>query len=399
MSRVFGVVSRIVFCSYSIALFAQGKPASSDNGTIQRRVLVFDFENETGKVEFDYLSGSIADALADAIKKTGKFRLMNRDDARTNTVADVPPATAATPQNTTAESAKKEPMVIKVHRKDAIKRGHDSGADVVVFGKFSELNGVLLMSAQAYEADTRLLKVSEDILTRSDSEMFNGINELAKKIAESMARELPMFDPVEAELRRQKALRSFSDERDWELQFLAGLPLMTPLYSSDGTLTYDKGFPVNKLSGYSFGLGFWNRAWAKKIFFMPKDARLGVQAKATLTTGNVDMIGANATSLAQGAPVASQFYSAVALMGFPYYQNGRFAAFAEIGGGALYGIISNNSTIIFATTMPGAVVGTSVAYHWPYWSLGVSYRAQVWFLSSYNAFLQQDFLLFAGVRL
>jgi hypothetical protein len=54
---------------------------------VQRRVLIFDFENQTGKIEFDYLSGSISDALADSIKKTGKFRLMLREDARVNAIA------------------------------------------------------------------------------------------------------------------------------------------------------------------------------------------------------------------------------------------------------------------------------------------------------------------------
>jgi curli biogenesis system outer membrane secretion channel CsgG len=82
--------------------YAEDKPAASPAspkiGTVQRRVLIFDFENQTGKIEFDYLSGSISDALADSIKKTGKFRLMLREDARVNAIADDATAPAkATP--------------------------------------------------------------------------------------------------------------------------------------------------------------------------------------------------------------------------------------------------------------------------------------------------------------
>jgi hypothetical protein len=235
-------------------------------GTVQRKVLIFDFENQTGKIEFDYLSGSISDALADSIKKTGKFRLMLREDARVNAIADgaTPPGNTAPTEANSTESTSSEPaktttppkVNVAVNRNDAIKRGRDAGADVVVLGKFSELNGVLLMSAQAYEADTRLLKVAEEILTKSDSEMFNGINVLANKIAESMARELPMFDAAEAERRRALAEGIKAEVRDWEIQLFASFPLLHPLYSSDGTITYSKGIPVQKLTGYSFGATF-----------------------------------------------------------------------------------------------------------------------------------------------
>jgi hypothetical protein len=81
------------------------KPSGYSGGTVQRKVLIFDFENQTGKIDFDYLSGSIADALADSVKKTGKFRLMLREDARVNSYADSPVAPGTQSATTAAPAA------------------------------------------------------------------------------------------------------------------------------------------------------------------------------------------------------------------------------------------------------------------------------------------------------
>jgi len=419
------------------ALIAQAPtepPAVVSRGTVQRKVLIFDFENQTGKIEFDYLSGSISDALADAIKKTGKFRIMLREDARINSVtdlqkpqsADTPPETpstpaqAAPPATSTAPPASATPaagpenkaiqdnkgaantvliMNVKVARKEAIRRGREAGADVVVLGKFSELNGVLLMSAQAFEADTRQLKVSEEVLTKSDSDMFNGINILANKIAESMARELPMFDAAEAERRRALAEGIKAEVRDWEIQLFAGFPLLHPLYSSDGTITYSKGIPVQKLTGYSMGATFWDSMLVRKFSFMPRGARLGLQSKLTLLSGQADIVGANAVVLTQGASLSGVFVSNHLMFGVPYWQWERFIAFAEVGGGAVYTRLATTDSTIFSSWQPSAVIGTSGAYHFSYWSLGLSYRAQFTMFAQNQVFMQHDLWLYAGVRL
>ncbi|MBN8220409.1 MAG: hypothetical protein J0L53_05770 [Spirochaetes bacterium] len=382
-------------------------------GTVQRKVLIFDFENQTGKIEFDYLSGSISDALSDAIKKTGKFRLMLREDARMNSVAEpnnVAP-NALPPNPAEPNSANPSPkensgnpntvviMNVKVARKEAIKRGREAGADVVVLGKFSELNGVLLMSAQAFEADTRQLKVSEEVLTKSDSDMFNGINILANKIAESMARELPMFDAAEAERRRALAEGIKAEVRDWEIQLFAGFPLLHPLYSSDGTITYSKGIPVQKLTGYSMGATFWDSMLVRKFSFMPRGARLGLQSKLTLLSGQADIVGANAVVLTQGASLSGVFVSNHLMFGVPYWQWERFIAFAEVGGGAVYTRLATTDSTIFSSWQPSAVLGTSGAYHFSYWSLGLSYRAQFTMFAQNQVFMQHDLWLYAGVRL
>ncbi len=397
-------------------------PTVASRGTVQRKVLIFDFENQTGKIEFDYLAGSISDALADAIKKTGKFRIMLREDARINSVADSQrPQTAATPPETPSTHATSAAppvsampaagaenkgaantvliMNVKVARKEALRRGREAGADVVVLGKFSELNGVLLMSAQAFEADTRQLKVSEEVLTKSDSDMFNGINILANKIAESMARELPMFDAAEAERRRALAEGIKAEVRDWEIQLFAGFPLLHPLYSSDGTITYSKGIPVQKLTGYSLGATFWDSMLVRKFSFMPRGARLGLQSKLTLLSGQADIVGANAVVLTQGAALSGVFVSNHLMFGVPYWQWERFIAFAEVGGGAVYTRLTTTDSTIFSSWQPSAVLGTSGAYHFSYWSLGLSYRAQFTMFAQNQVFMQHDLWLYAGVRL
>jgi len=401
---------------FSPSLFAQPKPG---NGTVRRKVLIFDFENQTGKPEFGYLAGSIADALVDPVKKTQKFQLLSRDNAKIaapesessaiekTKMASLPAKEKPTTEiNASANSVtptvvaeKKSPTLKKFDRNEAISVGREAGADVVVLGKYSELNGVLLLSAQAYETDTKLLKVAEEVLTKSDSDMFNGITVLAEKIADSMARELPMFDTAEAERRRAEIARQKAEERDWEIQIFAGLPIMQPLYSSDGTVTYSKGIPVQNLTGYSLGAAFWQSAFARKIYFLPKGSRFGVQSKLTLLTGQADIVGQNSLLLTQAAPLAGVFIANHLLFGFPYWQSGRFAACAEFGAGALYAQLSTSGSAIFSSWQPSALVGTSVAYHFPYWSLGLSYRAQVAMFSQNQAFLQHDFYLYAGVRL
>jgi hypothetical protein len=407
-------------CSLILVMVsAVAQSPAGGQGTVQRKVLIFDFENQTGKIEFDYLSGSISDALADAIKKTGKFRLMNREDARMNSVTEpMNPAAPASPNVPSPNPPAKEPdsakkgtqesggtantvliMNVKVARKEALKRGREAGADVVVLGKFSELNGVLLMSAQAFEADTRQLKVSEEVLTKSDSDMFNGINILATKIAESMARELPMFDAAEAERRRALAEGIKAEVRDWEIQLFAGFPLLHPLYSSDGTITYSKGIPVQKLTGYSLGATFWDSMLVRKFGFMPKGARLGLQSKLTLLSGQADIVGANAVMLTQGAALSGVFVSNHLMFGVPYWQWERLVAYAEVGGGAVYTRLATTDSTIFSSWQPSAVLGTSGAYHFSYWSLGLSYRAQVTMFSQNQAFMQHDLWLYAGVRL
>jgi hypothetical protein len=393
--------------------YAEDKPAASPAspkiGTVQRRVLIFDFENQTGKIEFDYLSGSISDALADSIKKTGKFRLMLREDARVNAIADdaTAPAKATPAEVNSAQGTSGEPTTantppkvnVALNRNDAIKRGRDAGADVVVLGKFSELNGVLLMSAQAYEADTKLLKVAEEILTKSDSEMFNGINVLANKIAESMARELPMFDAAEAARRNAEANRNKAEERDWEIQLFAGAPLLHPLYSSDGTITYDKGIPVQKLTGYTLGAAGYFTGLSQKLFFMPKESRVGLQSKITLLSGQSDIVGANSLMLVQAAQLTGVFVSNHAILGIPYLQSGRWLAFAEAGPGLVYTRLATTDSTVFSSWQPSAIIGTSGAYHFSYWSLGLSYRAQFTMFSANQVFMQHDFWFYAGVRL
>lgn len=406
--------SAALFCTLILCVVSLAAPFSAmAQGTVQRKVLIFDFENQTGKIEFDYLSGSISDALSDAIKKTGKFRLMLREDARMNSVAEpnnVAP-NALPPNPAEPNSANPSPkensgspntvviMNVKVARKEAIKRGREAGADVVVLGKFSELNGVLLMSAQAFEADTRQLKVSEEVLTKSDSDMFNGINILANKIAESMARELPMFDAAEAERRRALAEGIKAEVRDWEIQLFAGFPLLHPLYSSDGTITYSKGIPVQKLTGYSMGATFWDSMLVRKFSFMPRGARLGLQSKLTLLSGQADIVGANAVVLTQGASLSGVFVSNHLMFGVPYWQWERFIAFAEVGGGAVYTRLATTDSTIFSSWQPSAVIGTSGAYHFSYWSLGLSYRAQFTMFAQNQVFMQHDLWLYAGVRL
>jgi hypothetical protein len=132
---------------------------------------------------------------------------------------------------------------------------------------------------------------------------------------------------------------------------------------------------------------------------MPKGSRFGLQSKFTPLTGQVDIVGANSVMLTQGAQLSGLFISNHLLFGFPYWQWNRLVAFAEVGGGAVYTRLATTDSTIFSSWQPSAVIGTSAAYHFPYWSLGLSYRAQVTMFSQNQAFMQHDLWLYAGVRL
>ena len=132
---------------------------------------------------------------------------------------------------------------------------------------------------------------------------------------------------------------------------------------------------------------------------MPKGARFGLQSKFTPLTGQADIVGANSVILTQAATVSGVFVANHLMFGFPYWQWNRFLAFAEIGGGAVYTRLATTDSTVFASWQPSAVIGTSGAYHFSYWSLGLTYRAQVTFFSQNQAFMQHDLWIYAGVRL
>lgn len=370
---------------------------NTHQGTIQRRVLIFEFGNRTGKSEYDYLSGSIAEAIDKPIENTRKFIILSREKVFAVTEPSKPGTNTVSKSQEQRSVSATQPR--QPGRDEAIQLGKSVGADVVVLGYFAELNSVLLISAQVYETDTRLMKVSESVLTSSSSDMFKGINQLVEKIAESMARELPMFDEIEAEMRRAEANRKLNEDRDWEFQIYGAFQLMHGIYSTDGTIASNKGFPVDKLSGYALGLNVWQGAWPKKIFFFPKGARFGLTTRIAFASGFADVYSSNGSLVSHNAKINAQFFSSGLLVGVPYYERGQFHMYADIGSGAMYGSAATTRDTIFASVMPGVLVGTTAAYYFPYWSLGVGYRAQVWFMSSYTAFMAHDAYLYIGLRI
>jgi hypothetical protein len=103
--------------------------------------------------------------------------------------------------------------------------------------------------------------------------------------------------------------------------------------------------------------------------------------------------------LVQAAQLTGVFVSNHAILGIPYLQSGRWLAFAEAGPGLVYTRLATTDSTVFSSWQPSAIIGTSGAYHFSYWSLGLSYRAQFTMFSANQVFMQHDFWFYAGVRL
>lgn len=206
----------------------------------QRRVLIMDFHSPQEKRDLEYLKVSIPEAFIGPLQKTNTFELQSRDISTEYQ--------AQRPQKSQALSDA-----------EAIKLGNSTQSEVIITGNFMLTGNELVIQARAIDVISGRVSVSEMIKTRVNNSLFDNINALAQKMSEAMAKELPplaerTLQPTITQPQISAAIPKFTHT------FFAsfGLPFNTNLYSSNQTIAVPDNIPLNKFSGFSFGLSYWN---------------------------------------------------------------------------------------------------------------------------------------------
>ncbi|MBS0617176.1 MAG: hypothetical protein JSR44_03255, partial [Spirochaetes bacterium] len=158
------------------ALETPPRPAPQEGNVIPRKVLVLDFVNQAKDTKSDYLSVSVAEALLDPLKKTGKFYLL----PRTAPVETQHAASLLRDANSTTfdENAARE-------------RGRATSADVVVIGNFVSVGDKVQIQTKAIDVHTGQIAVAKTTVGKLDATIFDLIQKLANDMSTAMASALP----------------------------------------------------------------------------------------------------------------------------------------------------------------------------------------------------------------
>lgn len=167
--------------------------------TVARKVLVIDFVNQARDKSSEYLSVSIAEALLDPLKKTGKFYLLPRSTGVTATFDE----TAASVQ------------------------GKGVNADVVVIGNFVSIGGKVQIQAKAIDMRTGQIAVAKTTNGKLDATVFDLIQKLAESMSTAMAEALPPL-PRQVIVTERVGFGLYAKDFQAHLIMGTGLPLGRP---------------------------------------------------------------------------------------------------------------------------------------------------------------------------
>jgi len=181
---------------------------------IPRKVLVLDFANQAKDTKSDYLSVSVAEALLDPLKKTGKFYLLPRAStssaAGSNTVA-IEGGALSLSKGTFDEIAASE-------------RGKAAGADVVVIGNFVSVGDKVQIQTKAIDVHTGQIAVAKTTSGKLDATVFDLIQKLANDMSAAMAEALPPI-PKQVVVTQQVGFGLYAKDFRTHAFVGAGLPL------------------------------------------------------------------------------------------------------------------------------------------------------------------------------
>ncbi|HRP68090.1 MAG TPA: hypothetical protein PLY93_00970 [Turneriella sp.] len=167
---------------------------------VPRRVLVLDFVNQANDKKSDYLSVSVAEALLDPLKQTGKFYLLPRDAS----VGPIPPKrrpedgsrydspngeSLGTSSELRAGSTQK--ASITFDETEAVQIGKAADADVVVIGNFVSIGNRVQIQTKAVDVQTGQIAVAKTVSGKLDATIFDTIQKLATTMSQEMAVKLP----------------------------------------------------------------------------------------------------------------------------------------------------------------------------------------------------------------
>lgn len=191
------------------SLNAQPNPLTQPD-TIPRKVLILDFVNQANDKQSEYLSVSVAEALLDPLKKTGKFYLLPRNQPDTPGLKPGAIGQTLTFDETTARE-----------------RGKATGADVVVIGNFVSIGGKVQIQTKAIDVHTGQLAVAKTTSGKLDASVFDTIQKLAEDMSVAMADALPPI-PKQVVLTERVGFGLYA--KDFQIHAFAGtgLPLGKP---------------------------------------------------------------------------------------------------------------------------------------------------------------------------
>lgn len=126
-----------------------------------RRVLILNFVNQQKNANTAYLSVTIAEALIDPLKKTGKFEILLHSGTAT------------------------------FDETEAVAEGLEAKADVVVIGNFVTIQNSLQIQAKAIDVGEKRLVLSKSRTTPLNAMLFDNVNALAADMTREMAQKLP----------------------------------------------------------------------------------------------------------------------------------------------------------------------------------------------------------------
>jgi len=225
---------------------------------IPRKVLVLDFANQAKDTKSDYLSVSVAEALLDPLKKTGKFYLLPRQSEPTPRYNPHPSGEGYSGQAPISGSdRKKEPgpstegltlfpnssikmepgpsdsPVGELYRGSggttfdegiARERGKAAGADVVVIGNFVSVGDRVQIQTKAIDVHTGQIAVAKTTSGKLDATVFDLIQKLANDMSAAMASALPPI-PKQVVVTQQVGFGLYAKDFRTHAFVGAGLPL------------------------------------------------------------------------------------------------------------------------------------------------------------------------------
>ncbi|MBN8222828.1 MAG: hypothetical protein J0L53_18075 [Spirochaetes bacterium] len=181
--RIFPGLLLFFYCTAHLATTgaapAEGEnPAVTKDNKYKRRVLLTLFVNENHDQNTEYLSATISDAFTRPLSKTGNFTVLNRDSVerymRTMGIS-----------------------IREIHKaENAVRLGKAVGADVVVVGRYITEGQQVTIEAKAVDIQAGRTSVEDTAVVRTNSLMFDAINELARKMSAPMAEKMqPLEEP------------------------------------------------------------------------------------------------------------------------------------------------------------------------------------------------------------
>ncbi len=173
-------------------------------------MLVLDFVNQAKDVKSDYLSVSVAEAMLDPLKKTGKFYLLPRtSDGHTSTSSVSGSSALSLSKGTFDES-------------EAIQRAKAAGADVVVVGIYVTVGDKVMIQTKALDVHTGQMAVAKTASGQLDATVFDLIQNLANGMSAAMASALP---PLPRQIVVTQKIGSGFYAKDFQAHAFAGAAL------------------------------------------------------------------------------------------------------------------------------------------------------------------------------